>query len=253
MLCKENVGNEKDFQGKGVGAVKVGAYMAAIRSLERPKSQKGPDRRFAEGNYLQTAERDRTWTMQNSRLGELKSAGDEEKADGDLEEEEGTEDRSEALKIVQAVMSGGKNPIEELRKPSKVPYGHLAKDGVIIYNGVCFVCDERTNSICLGDMTDEKNVLNIPLSGGGHLKVNRASLGLLSKAVGMFSPEDLNLIMRAIALDTKLQATEKEIEDTEASIGNQLQEEGEETEGIEEPEEGSSQLISEGTGKEEEK
>ena len=39
----------------------------------------------------------------------------------------------------------------------------------------------------------------------------------------MFSPEDLNLIMRAIALDTKLQATEKEIEDTEASIGNQLQ------------------------------
>ena len=197
MLCKENVGNEKDFQGKGVGAVKVGAYMAAIRSLERPKSQKGPDRRFAEGNYLQTAESDRTWTMQNSRLGELKSAGDEEKADGDLEEEEGTEDRSEALKIVQAVMSGGKNPIEELRKPSKVPYGHLAKDGVIIYNGVCFVCDERTNSICLGDMTDEKN--------------------------------------------------------TEASIGNQLQEEGEETEGIEEPEEGSSQLISEGTRKEEEK
>ena len=109
-----------------------------------------------------------------------------------------------------------------MRECAKVPYGHLAKDGVIEYNGVVFVCDERTNSICLGDMTDEKNVLNIPLSGGGHLKVNRNSIGLLSKAAGMFSPEDLNLIMRAIAEDTKIQSVKKEIEDEEASIGNRL-------------------------------
>ena len=130
-------------------------------------------------------------------------------------------------------MSGGKNPIEELRKKPKVPYEHLAKDGVIIYNDVCFVCDEETNSICLGDMTDKKNVINIPLSGGGNLKVNRANLGDLSRAIGMFSPEDVNLIMRAIALDTKLQATEKEIDDMEASVGNQLtgdSEEGQEAE-----------------------
>ncbi len=71
-------------------------------------------------------------------------------------------------------------------------------------------------------MTDKKKVLNIPLSGGGHLKVNRDSIGLLSKAVGMFSPEDLNLIMRAIAEDTKIQSVQKEIEDEEASIGNHL-------------------------------
>ncbi len=103
-----------------------------------------------------------------------------------------------------------------------MPYGRLAKDGVIEYNGVVFVCDERTNSICLGDMTDEKNVLNIPLSGGGHLKVNRNSIGLLSKAAGMFSPEDLNLIMRAITEDAKIQSVQKEIEDEEASVGSQL-------------------------------
>lgn len=203
--------------------MKIGAYMAAMQSLEKPKAQKEPGKRFSEGNYLQAAESKKAWVMQSSRLQELNNTYSEEKANEDSEEGEETKDRSEALKIVKAVMSGGKNPIEELRKPPKVPYEHLAKDGVINYNGVCFICDEKTNSICLGDMTDEKNVLNIPLSGGGHLKVNRANLGDLSRAVGMFSPEDLNLIMRAIALDTKLQATEKEIEDTEARIGNQLQ------------------------------
>ena len=117
-----------------------------------------------------------------------------------------------------------------MRECAKVPYGHLAKDGVIEYNGVVFVCDEKTNSICLGDMTDEKNVLNIPLSGGGHLKVNRNSIGLLSKAAGMFSPEDLNLIMRAIAEDTKIQSVKKEIEDEEDSIGNQLRGDGDKSE-----------------------
>ena len=128
--------------------------------------------------------------------------------------------------IYQAAVSGKPNPIADLRQPAKVPYGHLAKDGVIEYNGVVFVCDEKTNSICLGDMTDVKNVLNIPLSGGGHLKVNRNSIGLLSKAAGMFSPEDLNLIMRAIAEDTKIQSVKKEIEDEEAGVGNQLRGDG---------------------------
>ena len=142
-----------------------------------------------------------------------------------LDGEEGGEvsgDRSEAEKIYQAAVSGKPNPFGSIREAPKVPYGRLAKDGVIIYNGVCFVCDEETNSICLGDMTDKKKVLNIPLSGGGHLKVNRDSIGLLSKAAGMFKPEDLNLIMRAISEDTRIQAVQKEIEDEEASIGNKL-------------------------------
>lgn len=147
---------------------------------------------------------------------------EEDETEGTDQTAETSGSRSEAEKIYQAAVSGKPNPLESLREPAKVPYGHLAKDGVIEYNGVIFVCDEKTNSICLGDMTDEKNVLNIPLSGGGHLKVNRNSIGLLSKAASMFSPEDLNLIMRAIAEDTKIQSVKKEIEDEEASIGNQL-------------------------------
>ena len=30
------------------------------------------------------------------------------------------------------------------------PYSALAQDGVIQYNGVTFICDSDTNSICLG-------------------------------------------------------------------------------------------------------
>ena len=81
----------------------------------------------------------------------------------------------------------------------KCPYSHLAKDGLIEYNGVVFVCDYKRNSICLGDVSDSKNVLNICLPSGGNLKVNVDNLGDLSKAAGMFTPADLNAIMRAIA------------------------------------------------------
>lgn len=100
-----------------------------------------------------------------------------------------------------------------------VPYGYLAKDGVISYKGVIFVCDEEKNAICLGDMSDKKNVLTIPLSGGGSLMVNRDNLGDLSAAISMFSPEDVNRIMRAIADDKKAQEAQEEIEEDTNSIG----------------------------------
>ena len=131
-------------------------------------------------------------------------------------------DRSEAAKICEAALKGGENPISNIRTAPKVPYGYLARDGVITYNGIQFTCDEKTNSICLGDVSDKKQVINIPLSGGGHLKVNRANLGQLSKAIGMFSPEDANLILRAIHLDTKVQSIQKEVEDLEAGVGEQI-------------------------------
>ncbi len=139
---------------------------------------------------------------------------------GDGEAVEGQDDRSEAVKVYEEAFKGGPNPLENLRvASSKVPYGHLAKDGVIVYNGVLFTCDEKTNSICLGDVSDPKKVINVTLSGGGHLKVNRDCIDQLGKAIDMFSPEDVNLIMRAIHQDTKLKSMQKEIEDLEASVG----------------------------------
>ena len=80
----------------------------------------------------------------------------------------------------------------------KCPYSYMARDGIIEYNGVVFVCDYKNNSITLGDMTDPKKVLNISLPSGGNLKVNVENFGDISKAASMFSPEDLNAILRAI-------------------------------------------------------
>lgn len=110
-----------------------------------------------------------------------------------------------------------KELLEQKRLEKNVPYGHLAnEDGVIIYNGVVFNCDEETNSICLGDMSNPTEVLTIPLSEGGCLKVNRDNYGDLVNAILMFSPEDRNRIMRAIAQDKKVQEIRKQIEDEKA-------------------------------------
>jgi hypothetical protein len=97
----------------------------------------------------------------------------------------------------------------------KCPYNHLAKNNMIKYNGVIFMCDYDTNSICLGDMTEPKKVLNISLPSGGSLRVNVDSVGGLSKAAGMFSPEDLNAILRAISQYNHFTSKLNEIEEEE--------------------------------------
>ncbi len=104
------------------------------------------------------------------------------------------------------------------------PYDNLAQNGVISYKGVDFVCDYEKNAICLGDMSNSKDVLTIPLEDGGSLMVNRNNLGDLAQAISMFTPEDINRIMRAIADDNRAQSAQKEIEDDENSIGDDAEE-----------------------------
>lgn len=210
--------------------MRIGAEIAGMESAGKRRTARAANSRLAGRNYAQVMEDgNAAWMTNGSRILQMDHAGnkeqDRETADGSGEAE--SKVRSEAEKIYQAAAAGNENPIKQLRQKPKVPYEHLAEGGVILYNGVCFVCDEESNSICLGDMTDKKNVLTITLSGGGHLKVNRDNLGDLSRAVGMFSPEDLNLIMRAIAQDTKIQSMKKEIEDTEANVGNHISESSE--------------------------
>ncbi len=155
-----------------------------------------------------------------SKWRKLMESVDEQIEDIKEQQEERAEqqkEKAEAKRIYEAVSVGKKPTLEISHKNSNVPYGELAQNGVITYNGVTFVCDERTNSICLGDMSDKSKVLNIALSGGGCLKVNRDNIGDLSACVGMFSTEDLNLIMRAIAQDTKAQEMQLEKEDMEGN------------------------------------
>lgn len=96
----------------------------------------------------------------------------------------------------------------------KAPYGEFADDnGLITYNGVTFVCDYKRNLLCLGDVSNPDNCLTIPLKDGGCLRVNRNILDDLSKAIGMFSPEDVKRILDSIAADKK--AKEKLMEKEE--------------------------------------
>lgn len=104
-------------------------------------------------------------------------------------------------------------------KQQKCPYDYLAKDGVIEYNGVTFVCDYKRNTICLGDVdSNPKEVLNINLPSGGNLKVNIHNFGDLAKAAGMFTPEDLNAIMRAIAQYNHCTSKLNELDEEEEEI-----------------------------------
>ena len=132
------------------------------------------------------------------------------------------EHQAEAATAYEAAVAGKVNPVEQLRTKSKAPYDYLAKDGVINYKGTVFVFDEKNNCLCLGDVSDKENVLTIPLSGGGCLKVNRDNLGDLANAIDMFSPEDINLIMRAIAQDNKARSMQKEMEDTVSDVSEEL-------------------------------
>ena len=84
------------------------------------------------------------------------------------------------------------------------PYSYLAEDGVITYN--------ENNAITLGDMSDEKNVITVQLENGGCLKVNRDNIEDLSKAIAMFSPEDIRRILVALQQDAKVRQMQQEIE-----------------------------------------
>lgn len=112
----------------------------------------------------------------------------------------------DAMKQARAAMNNG------------APYSYLAKDGIIDYNGVIFVCDTEHNAIRLGDTSNPKNCISINLSNGGSLIVNRDNLGDLAKAIGMFSPEDVNLILRAIAEDAKVQQMKQQIDDETSGL-----------------------------------
>lgn len=143
-------------------------------------------------------------------------------------DKEREENRSMWLKDISKLMQMGKSfasekiynesiqqkqEEQELLKNNKNEYFALGDGSSIVYNGVCFSCNQEDNSICLGDMSDPSKVITIPLSGGGTLKVNRGNISDLGRAIGMFSPEDIGNILRAIAEDRKVQETKMEIED----------------------------------------
>lgn len=116
---------------------------------------------------------------------------------------------------VKTPVTRGVQLTRHIEGKDKVPYGEMAEDGIIEYNGVVFVCDYEHNRLTLGDTTNKEDCINIPLSGGGSLLVNRDNIDALSKAIGMFSPEDVRRILEALARDNKIQQMKKELDDME--------------------------------------
>ena len=114
--------------------------------------------------------------------------------------------------------SAAERALKDNRPDDGVPYSYLAKDGVINYKGVIFTCDTKRKALCLGNTSDMSKCIRVSLSGGGSLIVNRDNLGDLAKAIGMFSPEDVNLIMRAIAEDAKIQQMKQQIDDETSGL-----------------------------------
>lgn len=113
---------------------------------------------------------------------------------------------------------------------NRAPYSALAdREGNVAYNGVTFQCDYEKNALCLGDVSNPDNCLNIPLEKGGSLIVNRDNIDGLVQAIGMFSPADINRIMQAIAKDAKVRQIKLQIEDE--TSGEQVLEKEEEKAG----------------------
>lgn len=139
-----------------------------------------------------------------------------QRGNGNTEGKKGTQ--SASFMDTLSDVKGSRSSVQ-VSEEKKAPYSHLAKDGIINYNGVTFVCDNLRSQLCLGDVTNPEDCIRIPMAEGGSLVVNRDNLGDLSQAIGMFSPEDVNRIMRAIAQDTKCQQMQQEIEDEKNSIG----------------------------------
>lgn len=136
--------------------------------------------------------------------------------------------QDEKLKIMNAIPEEiREGAVQKLIGNRNAPYSALAdEDGMVTYNGVVFQCDFEKNRLCLGDVSNPDNCLNIPLEKGGCLVVNRDNIDGLIQAIGMFSPADVNRIMQAIAQDAKVQQIELQIED-ETSGMQVLKKEGE--------------------------
>ena len=148
-------------------------------------------------------------------------AGDVQSAQGSATETaesrfaESIEGLAKEDNTVKTPVTRGVQLTRHIEGKDKVPYGEMAENGVIEYEGVVFVCDYDHNRLTLGDTSNEKNCINIPLSGGGSLLVNRDNIDDLSRAIGMFSPEDVKRILEALAKDNKIQQMKKELDDME--------------------------------------
>lgn len=118
---------------------------------------------------------------------------------------------------------GASKVMERINGTNIAPYSYLAdENGEIHYKDATFVCDFENNRLCLGDVSDKKNVINVPLKHGGTLSFHTDNISDLTSAITMFCPEDINSILSAITTYEKTQKVQQEIADEINSVGEKL-------------------------------
>ena len=91
-------------------------------------------------------------------------------------------------------------------------YFKLANNvGIINYNGIIFICDQKSNTLKLGKCSNLKQCIRISLTDGGSLIVNRDNIDELISAISMFSLEDAERILRIIQNERMMQKALVEI------------------------------------------
>lgn len=131
--------------------------------------------------------------------------------------------KSNMKKVLESDMSDHECLVQEAEPADHwVPYNQYMQGNKIVYNGVVFECDPEHHAISLGDVSDSRNVINIPLADGGVLLVNRNSIGSLGRAISMFSAKDVGRILRAIEEDKQIQKNQYTIEEEENRTMEQL-------------------------------
>ncbi|MCM1087745.1 MAG: hypothetical protein NC419_06285 [Muribaculaceae bacterium] len=216
----------------------AGCYQGADtyqKLLDYAQYSPGGDRRAKNIDDFLGVQRDWTAMVSDARIDKLEEQKGMDSAGGKRLQElyaavTGQKEDGEIAKLSQTKLEEKALLEQRQQDDSGVPYSYLAKDGIIEYNGVVFVCDEKHRALHLGDTSNPKNCIRISLSEGGCLIVNRDNLNDLAKAIGMFSPEDVKLILQAIAQDAKVQQMKQQIDDETSGLGlaKQTEEEKEE-------------------------
>lgn len=182
-------------------------------SLERRKQEaldKGKEQTasYILGSSARAAVDLEQWLTKGARKMQSMESGEEAEASKKTERQESVPE-TVAEELIQKLLGIGK----------QAPYSSMAdENGVVTYHGVAFQCDYENNRICLGNVTNLQDCITVSLEDGGCLVVNRNNIDQLSKAIGMFSPEDVNRIMRAIAQDAKIRQTQMQIEDETSGV-----------------------------------
>lgn len=77
-------------------------------------------------------------------------------------------------------------------------FQYADETGIIDYNGIIFYCDSSTDTLKLGDCSNPSECIQISLTDGGSLMVNRDNLEQLFDALPFFSPEDMMVILQVL-------------------------------------------------------